>query len=219
MVSGIARIVFAGTLVIWPLQATIAESVKSPQSGASVETDPKDLSKAFWTDWKTTKASPQVTVLAKSIGAIDKTDAAVKAASKDRKQAIVPVVINRPQEAAKLLEITSEKQDTRAPGKGGAAVDPKGTPKTRDDQAGGQALRTVITMTVPPETRKAAMRHVPPAARQRVESWRADLNTGIRGLPGIYLSGNHQTASGGMRPAPAGYAPVSGGSVGCRSRQ
>jgi len=219
MVSGIARIVFASTLVIWPLQATFAESAKSPQSGASVETDPKDLSKAFWTDWKTTKASPHVTALAKSLGAIDKTDAAVKAASKTRKQAIVPVVINQPKEAAKLLQIASEKQGTHALGKVGAKVDPKGTPKTLGDQTGEQALRTVITMTVSPETRKAAMRHVPPAAKQRVEAWRADLSTGIRGLPGIYLSGNHQTASGGMRPAPAGYAPVAGGSIGCRSRQ
>jgi hypothetical protein len=42
----------------------------------------------------------------------------------------------------------------------------------------------------------------------------ANLSTGIQGLPGIYLS-DEPIESSVRAEAPAGYAPVSGGSMGC----
>jgi hypothetical protein len=196
MVSSIVRLALASMLLIWPLKAAIAQPA-DPQPGAVVETDPKDLSRGFWTDWNETKASPGVTALTEAVGYADKAAAAVEAAGKAQTQAIVPIGINRPEEAAKLL---------------GAAVG------SRDDPVTENALATVVNMRVAPETRAAAMPYVAPAVKERVETWNANLSTGIRGLPGIYLGGNEQASSGAAASAPAGYAPVSGGSFGCSVR-
>lgn len=196
MGSSIIRLVLASMLVIWPLKAALAQPATS-QPGAAVETDPNDLSQGFWTDWKDTKASPGVTALTQAVGYADKAAAVVEAAGKAKTQAIVPIGISRPEEAAKLL---------------GTAAEP------RDDPVTENALATVVNMRVAPETRSAAMPYVAPEVKQRVESWNANLSTGIRGLPGIYLGGNEQAASGAAASAPAGYAPVSGGSFGCSVR-
>jgi len=198
MVSRIVRIVLAGMLATGPLGAAIAQPANPQQPGAVVQTDPKDLNRGFWTDWNETKASPAVTALTEAVGDADKRAAAIAAAAEAKKQAIVPIAINRPEEAAKLL-------DTAA----GSGNDP----------ATENALATVVNMRVAPETRAAAIPYIAPQAQQRVESWNANLSTGIRGLPGIYLGGNQQADSGGAAAsAPAGYAPVSGGSLGCPSR-
>jgi hypothetical protein len=196
MVSSIVRLALASMLVIWPLKAVIAQPA-NPRPGAVVETDPKDLSRGFWTDWNETKASPGVTALTEAVGYADKAAAAVKAAAKTRTQAVISIGISHPEEAAKLL---------------GAAA---GSP---DDPVTETALATVVNMRVAPETRAAAIPYVAPEVKERVETWNANLSTGIRGLPGIYLSGNAQANSGEAASAPAGYAPVSGGSFGCSVR-
>lgn len=196
MVPGIIRCVLASMVVIWPLKAALAQPATS-QPGAAVETDPNDLSRGFWTDWKETKASPGVTALTEAIGYADKAAAAVKAAAETRTQAVIPIGISRPEKAAELL--------------GTAAGSP-------DDPVTENALATVVNMRVAPETRAAAMPYVAPEIKQRVETWNANLSTGIQGLPGIYLGGNAQAGGGEALSAPAGYAPVSGGSFGCSVR-
>jgi hypothetical protein len=81
------------------------------------------------------------------------------------------------------------------------------------DQVSDAALATVISMRISPEVRQAAAPFVAPEAQARVEEFKANLSTGIPGLPGIHLG-----ESGGRPSLPQGYTPVAGGAMGCPSR-
>ncbi|MDE2229564.1 MAG: hypothetical protein KGL11_11060 [Alphaproteobacteria bacterium] len=179
------------------IAAADAQTAK-PQPDSGLERNINDRNAAFWADWKLTEKSPSFGALIRTVGSADKTSAMVQAAARTPTQAVVPIGINRPQDAAKVLD---------------AASAPENNPEIK------AALATVVTMRVSPETRKAAMPYVAPEAQQRVEAWNANLTTGIRGLPGIYLNWNGNAGSGGgessVPSAPAGFEPIAGGSIGC----
>jgi len=196
MRPGVFGFTFAATIAIWPLAADWIEPARA-QTAAVAETDPTDLSKAFWTDWSATKARPEISVLAKNVGYADAKTAAIKSAAEKRVQAIVPIAIAKPKDAAKFLDSAAA---------------------SLSDPAVSKALATVATLRIAPQTREAAIAYVAPASKKQVQTWNADLANGIRGLPGIYLSGSGQTSSGEVPSAPAGYAPVAGGSFGCPVR-
>ena len=205
MFSSAFRFMLLGGLAIWPLSAAAeilppqagAQQAGAQQAGAQARPGPKELSQGFWAEWKDPANSERVSKLAKAVGYGDRKAAAVAAAVKARRQAVVPIAISKPKEAAKLLSEASGSQG---------------------DTVTAQAMATVVNMRVAPATRNAAISYVAPAARQRVETWNANLSTGIRGLPGVYLGGNQQSSSAGALSAPAGYVPVSGGSFGCGVR-
>ncbi|CAN5374528.1 hypothetical protein BH10PSE9_BH10PSE9_20800 [soil metagenome] len=196
MRHGVVALTLAAAIVIGPPAAGWVQPARA-QTAVAVETDPTDLSKAFWTDWNTAKASPQISALAKGVGYADAKTAAIKSAAEKRVQAIVPIAITQPKDAAKLLDAAAE---------------------SLADPVANKALATVAALRIAPKTRKAAIAYVAPASKKQVEIWNADLANGIRGLPGIYLSGSGQTSSGEVLSAPAGYAPVAGGSFGCPVR-
>jgi hypothetical protein len=72
-------------------------------------------------------------------------------------------------------------------------------------------------MTTPPQTLEQAAPLVAPEAQAAAETFRANLSTGIPGLPGIYL-GDSPAGFTVRAEAPSGYAPVAGGSMGCPAR-
>lgn len=185
------------TLAVATAIGALATGWVRPAIAQVAETDPTDLSKAFWTDWNAAKASPEISALTKSVGYADTKAAAMKTAAEKRVQAIVPIAIAQPRDAAKFL-------DTAA--------------ASLSDPVASKALATVATLRIAPRTRKAAIAYVAPASKKKVETWNADLANGIRGLPGIYLGGSGQTSGGGTLAAPAGYEPVAGGSFGCPVR-
>lgn len=184
--------------------ATPDKAALPPGGPAASSSDPAALSTNFWSDWNEAKSSEGVKSLTAAVGCADKTRAAAAAAAKDGKQGIVDVAITRPEEAAKFLsEVTTSSNDT----------------------VSDAALATVINMRTSPEVRDAAAPLVAPEAQARVEEFRADLSTGIPGLPGIYLGdtagangGGGGGGSGGRAAMPTGYTPVSGGSTACPSR-
>jgi hypothetical protein len=110
-------------------------------------------------------------------------------------KAAVDIAITRPAEAAQFMSESVA---------------------SSEDPVSNAALATVINMRISPDVQQAAAPLVAPEAKARVEEFRANLSTGIPGLPGIYL-GEHD--DGGGRPGlPEGYTPVAGGSMGCPSR-
>jgi len=159
---------------------------------ASAPDDPTTLSSDFWTDWTRTRSSANFAALSTAVGC-----GCGPAGNGEPHQgkAAVDIAITRPAEAAQFMsESVASSQDP----------------------VSDAALATVINMRISPKVREAAAPLVAPEAQARVEEFRANLSTGIPGLPGIYL-GEH--AQGGGRPSlPEGYTPVSGGSMGCPSR-
>lgn len=164
-------------------------------------------STAFWGDWKTTQQSQSFTALMTAVAGAQAMRAnlttgipglpGVHLNGQPQKptQLIVDVAVTKPEAAAKLLSAASS---------------------ASSDQAGTAALATVVTMTASPKTLEAAAPLVAPDA----QAMTANLSTGIPGLPGIYLSDQPIESGGGgggggRAEAPAGYAPVSGGSMGC----
>jgi hypothetical protein len=150
----------------------------------------------FWSDWNKTKASEEYTALKTSVGLADKAKAA--AAASGGKQAIADLALVQPEAAAKLMNSASAAPDDAA-----------------------NALSTVVNMVTAPATREAAMTYVEPEAATRVESWNANLSSGVQGLPGIYLGAPAETSAGTMptrAAVPSGYTPVAGASAGCSTR-
>lgn len=171
-----------------PPQKAAAPAKPTPNASTQMSTD-------FWDSWKTTKASDEFTALSKAAGGAEKTAAALEAAKKSKVQAVANVAIAKPEETAKFLTGVSAATSKNAETTG--------------------ALATIVEMRTNEASRAAAAPMVEPQAAARVDEWRADLSTGISGLPGIYLGDNAVND----RPAvPSGYTAVSGGSVGCPSR-
>jgi len=164
-----------------------------PAQAASAQNDPAALSAGFWSEVKKTESSENYTKL-KSM--LSEMSSAAPPVVDPGKQRIVDVAIAKPAAAAKVMSATA----------------------TSSDSVSTSALSTVVTMTTSPKMQQEAAALVEPEAKEQVETWRANLSTGVQGLPGIYL-GDNAVANGGERqPAPVGYAPVSGGSTGCPTR-
>ena len=190
MIGLAARIIFIGGS-LYAADAMAAPAAPTPPKPAPG--DPSALSGDFWGDWTKTRTSESFTKLTADVGSADKSAAAIAIGRASDTQSIVNMAIDRPEEAAKLLETTST-----------ASSDP----------ATANALATVVSMVASPKTIEAAVPLVAPEAQARVETMTANLSTGISGLPGIYLG--DVPHEGGT--APAGYTPVAGGSLGCPGR-
>lgn len=186
------RLISIGGLVC-AAALTAAQAETAPPKPAPG--DPSALSSEFWGDWNLTKASEEFTALTNTVGRADKSTAAVAANKANGTQTIVNLAIETSEDAAKFLDDASA---------------------ASNDAASANALATVVNMVTSPKTREEAAPLVAPEAQERVEAVRANLSTGIQGLPGIYLGDN---AAESARPAaPAGYAPVAGSSIACPAR-
>lgn len=203
LVSGIAfgTASFQGAVaspdVATPVKPTATRT--TPSAAKPPAGDPSALSGEFWGDWKKTKESPQFTALQAAVGTAAKTSTAITAPKTDKHQRIINLAIDKPAEAAKVMT------DATA---------------ASNDASSRQALATVMNMVASPKTIEQAAPLVAPEAQARVTEMRADLSTGIPGLPGIYLGEiDHPANEAGERPAaPAGYEPVAGSSMGCPVR-
>jgi hypothetical protein len=197
-----ARIAMAVGLALFTALGRTAElraepEPEKPANGSPAANDPFALSNDFWVDLNKTKSGEGFTALQAAVGIADKSKAAMALAKIEKTQRIFNLAIDEPAAAAKILS------DSTA---------------ASNDAASANALATVVNMVTSPKTRQAAAPLVAPEAKARVESWTANLSTGIQGLPGIYL-GDNAGLNGGARPAsPAGYTPVAGGAMGCPSR-
>ena len=192
----LTRVFIVGGLALGAISpiahAECAAPAKGPAAKPSKD-DPAAVSAAFWTDWKKTEASESYVALK---AAVAKTQSA-PVANAGKTQRIVDVAISKPADAAKVMsEATAVSSDAPT----------------------ANALSTVMNMTTSPKTREEAAAYVAPEAKERVETWQANLSTGIQGLPGVYLGDNAVTNGGERQPAPVGYTPVSGGAAGCPTR-
>ncbi|MEQ1754031.1 MAG: hypothetical protein ABL973_07845 [Micropepsaceae bacterium] len=171
----------------------------TPPSAKPPVGDPSTLSGEFWGDWKKTRDSKEFAALQEAVGTSERTTTAITAPKTDNNQRIVNLAIDKPAVAAKVMS------DATA---------------ASNDAASRQALATVMNMVASPSTIEQAAPLVAPEAQARVTEMRADLSTGIPGLPGIYLGEvDHSANEAGERPAaPAGYEPVAGRSMGCPVR-
>ncbi len=183
-------------LVLVPASAEPAAPAKvsKPKAAAvQMETDASDLSAGFWTDWRAKEASTGFAALKKSVWR-DEPATPDPAAPVAPSQRIVDVAISDPAKVAQVL--------TAATGPGVDAND-------------RQALASVVNMVASAKMQEEAAPMVAPEVQAQVQVFRANLSNGIPGLPGVYLGDNGESERGA---APAGYAPVAGGSTGCPVR-
>ncbi len=169
--------------------------VSKPKAAAvkmETETDPSDLSAGFWTDWKAKETSAGFVALKKTMWR-DEPAKPDPVGPVVQTQRIVDVSISDPAKVAQVLTAAA-------------------TNAYASDQ---QALASVVNMVASPKTQEEAAPMVAPEMQTQVQEFRANLSSGIPGLPGIYLGGNAESERGS---APVGYAPVAGGSAGCPSR-
>ena len=167
---------------------------QAPKAAAmKMETDPSDLSAGFWTDWKAKEASAGFVALKKSVWR-DEPAKSDPVAPVVQTQRIVDVAISDPAKVAQVLTTAAD---------------------SANDASDQQALASVVNMIASPKTQEEAAPMVAPEMQAQVQEFRANLSSGIPGLPGIYLGDNAESERGA---APAGYAPVAGGSAGCPSR-
>jgi hypothetical protein len=175
--------------------------LSSCRFGAGVvkaETDPKDLSAGFWSDWSATKSSEKFNAIKTAADCgCSGASGAVAPAPGSAAPSVYNIAITKPAEAAKFLNESLRASDS-------AEMD--------------GAVTTVAQMRIAPQTMEAASAMVAPEVSQRAEVMTANLTTGIQGLPGIYLGDNAQANADTRPPSPAGFTPVSGGSMGCPSR-
>jgi hypothetical protein len=174
-----------GLAVVGGLLALSAHAQDAP--------DPKDLSKAFWSDWKAEKSSPAVAGLRATAGCGDQVAKARQIGSGDV-QHVADLAISNPSEAAKIIAA------------GRAASN---TPEA------SAAVQAVLGMRASKQVLAQAVAAAPPAERRASARFTANLSTGVSGLPGVYLSDQPHPA---RDPAPTGYQPVAGGSRSCPSR-
>lgn len=159
--------------------------------------DPVDLgaaSAAFWTDMDAVKQGKDWKALTGAVGLADASSAAMVKAQKDRRQAIVNVSLQDAQDTARFLDSAAA---------AGPGVD--------------AAVTTALRMRATPGMVEAAEPMVAPEVRQAARRWRADLDHGIPGLPGIYLGAPAETGAG-IATAPAGYQPMSSAAIGCHDQ-
>lgn len=204
LVLGLAALVLAAMAAADPAPPCTDCALKDKPTAMLDKTKPapnplSKMSDGFWGDWKATEKSESFHALKAAVAGTQAPAAAAPApggaAPQPAKQKIVDVAVTKPEVAAKLLAAAS----------------------AASDSAGTKALATVVTMTTAPQTLEQAAPLVAPEAQASAETFRANLSTGIPGLPGIYL-GDTPSASSARAEAPSGYTPVSGGSAGCPTR-
>jgi hypothetical protein len=182
---------FAATFIEAHAGATTPEKAL-PSPEASAPSDPSAVSSGFWSDWNRTKSSANFAALTTAVGC---GCGPLADGAQNQGKATIDIAITGPAEAAQFMSESVV---------------------SSQDPVSDAALATVVNMRISPDVQQAAAPLVAPEAKARVEEFRANLSTGIPGLPGIYL-GDH--ADGGGRPGlPEGYTPVAGGSMGCPSR-
>lgn len=181
----------------------------SPAAAAPEPVDPKDMSAAFWSDWRKPENQAQVQVLVAAARGREAVASAI-AAQPNTRQRVADMALTDPRAAAALM----------------AAQPAAKTPEA------ARALATVVAMRTTAETRRAALAAAPAERRAEMARFTANLSQGIPGLPGIYLgdqpaqghsaagagNANRGSAPGGAgsRPAmPQGLEPVAGGAIGC----
>lgn len=170
----------------------MAEDAAKAEDGSATA-----LSADFWSDFKTYRDGAGFSALNKAAGSAGQVKAAITQGQKAHVQSIATVAVDRPADVANLL--------TSFAASPASAENP-------------EAVATVLAMRTTARDREAAAPLVAPAARAQVAAFTANLTTGIAGLPGIYL-GHAASVTGGRRAAaPAGYAAVPGGSMGCAAR-
>ena len=177
--------------IVFTATCAFAGSATPPDQPPAADRDPSMMSADFWQEWQETKSGEAYRLLT-SANDCGCTDPAKKSAGdeKQKPKDVVDILVTQPADAAKLMgETLGATQDT----------------------VQVAALKTVLTMRIPPQVQEAAVAEAPVAERQRIERFRATLSTGIPGLPGIYLGDTRP-------PIPPGYQPVAGGSGGCVPR-
>jgi hypothetical protein len=167
------------------------EADAAPAPKATVAANPAERSTGFWDDVKDLRQSESWQALQNKVGLSDKSRGVAAEAVKAGKQGVVSISLDTPRDTAAFLNGAAQ------PGR---------------DLGVERAVSTALRMRASPEMVTAAAPMVEPQARAEVASFRANLSSGIPGLPGVYLCG------GGPCPrasAPQGYAPVAGESRGC----
>lgn len=167
------------------------EAAAAPVPKATAAADPAERSAGFWDDVKDLRQSESWQALQNKVGLSDKSHNVAVEAAQSGYQGVVSVSLDTPRDTAAFLN---------------------GAAQSGRDLGVERAVSTALRMRASPEMVTAAAPMVEPKARAEVESFRANLSSGIPGLPGIYLCG------GGPCPrssAPEGYTPVAGTSLGC----
>lgn len=171
-----------GTVLVLCFTAIFTE-VASSQEAAP---DPAAVSSGFWADWNKTKSSTNYEALTR---AADCGCGPTTAGGQSQGNTPVDIAITRPAQAAQFLSKSVA---------------------SSQDPVSDAALATVMNMRIPPQVSQAAASLVAPETRARVQDFRANLSTGIAGLPGVYLG--DQAAAGGQ----AGGGNLGGQPVGAQ---
>jgi hypothetical protein len=153
--------------------------------------DPAAVSSGFWADWNKTKSSTNFEALSR---AADCGCGPTAAGGQSQGNTPVDIAITRPAQAAQFLSKSVA---------------------SSQDPVSDAALATVINMRVPRDVSQAAAPLVAPEVRARVADFRANLSTGIAGLPGVYLGdqgagGNQSGQAAGANPNPQAAAGTPG---------
>ena len=194
LLFGTATYVRAESVAQPPVQTPPARGPQHAPAKPAPAAAPSELaqmSSTFWTDVKKTEGSDDFKALSTALGRVKPPPSAAP-----KQQRIVDVAVTRPADAAKIMT--------------NVAAAPSAAQTTN-------AVTTVMSMIATPKTLEQAAALVPPESQSQVETWRANLSNGIPGLPGLYL-GDNAEANAPRAEAPAGYAPVAGGSAGCPAK-
>ena len=163
----------------------------APVPKATTAANPAERSTGFWDDVKDLRQSESWQALQTKVGLSEKSRSVAAEAAQLGKQGVVSISLDTPRDTAAFLN---------------------GAAQTGRDLGVERAVSTALRMRASPEMVTAAAPMVEPEARAEVAAFRADLSSGIPGLPGIYLCGGGPCQ---RSPAPQGYAPVAGASRGC----
>lgn len=224
---GAFAILVAGVAVAAPGHPSATATSPQSKAPSAPANDAASISAGFWGDVKATTSSDEFASLKAAVGCAAKSATAAPEPGAAPRQRVVDLAIANPSRAAQVMtEATA------------ASADPAAT----------RALATVVNMVVPKRTLETAAAMVPSEAQARVTEMRANLSTGIPGLPGIYLgeiehpkqeagiqvSGDTMPGAGdggandgaggtssfgeGRGAVPSGYEPVAGSSMGCPAR-
>jgi len=153
--------------------------------------DPAAVSSGFWADWNKTKSSTNFEALTTAADC----GCGATAAGGNQGNTPVDIAITRPAQAAQFLSKSVA---------------------SSQDPVSDAALATVMNMRIPPQVNQAAAPLVAPEARARVQDFRANLSTGIAGLPGVHLGGQ---AAGGNQSGQAAGGNQSGQAAGVQGGQ
>lgn len=185
-------IVGALAIALATLSSVISAQQPPPKYPKLITTTDRDAS--FWNDWHDRSQSPAFKQLERDTGTANVAKNAVAEGRASDRQPIANIAVDSADAAARLLAAAA---------------------KSNADRESREALEAIAMLRTSPDDRADAIRQMPPETKAAAATFVANLSTGIPGLPGIYLNDSPIQRS----PAPAGYAPVAGGSRGCPSRE